>query len=99
VWLLPCPGRRDAVHEITKATGSNTYRPFSTRSIFFMEKRQLISHAEARRILWRAGYPQERIDDVLCQLPDPIDAERDAEAVFKLGVSRDTLMDRMGGSP
>jgi hypothetical protein len=64
-----------------------------------MEKRQLISHAEAKRILRRAGYPQERIDDVLRQLPDPIDPDRDGEAVFKLGVSRDTLMDRLGGSP
>jgi hypothetical protein len=64
-----------------------------------MEKRQLISHAEAKQMLRRAGYPQERIDDVLRHLPDPIDTERDGEAVFKLGVSRDTLMDRMGGSP
>jgi hypothetical protein len=36
---------------------------------------------------------------VLRHLPDPIDTKRDGEAVFKLGVSRDTLMDRMGGSP
>ena len=64
-----------------------------------MEKKQLISHAEARRMLRRAGYSQERVDDVLRQLPDPIDTERDAEAIFKLGVSRDTLMDRMGASP
>ena len=64
-----------------------------------MEKRQLISHAEAKQILRRVGYPQERIDDVLRQLPDPIDTARDAEAVFKLGVSRDTLMDRLGSSP
>ena len=86
--------------EIVKAKGSNNYPPFSgARSIYLMEKRQLISHAEARRILRRVGYPQERIDDVLRQLPDPIDTERDGEAVFKLGVSRDTLMDRLGGSP
>jgi hypothetical protein len=64
-----------------------------------METRQLISHTEAKQILRRVGYSQERIDDVLRQLPDPIDTERDAEAVFKLGVSRDTLMDRLGGSP
>lgn len=76
-----------------------TDRSQRTRSIFVMEKRQLISHAQARRILRRAGYSQERIDDVLRQLPDPIDPQRDADAVFKLGVSRDTLMDRMGGSP
>ena len=87
-------------HEIVKAKGSNTYRPFSgTRSIYVMEKRQLISHAEAKQMLRRAGYPQERIDETLRHLPDPIDTKRDSEAIFKLGVSRDTLMDRMGGSP
>ena len=64
-----------------------------------MEKRQLISHAEAKQMLRRAGYPQERIDETLRHLSDPIDTKRDSEAIFKLGVSRDTLMDRMGGSP
>ena len=64
-----------------------------------MEKRQLTSHSEAKQILRRAGYSPERIDDVVRHLPDPIDTERDGEALFKLGVSRGTLMDRMGGSP
>lgn len=64
-----------------------------------VEKRQVTSHAEAKQILRRAGYLQERIDHVLRHLPDPVDTERDGEAVFKLGVPRDTLMDRMGGSP
>jgi hypothetical protein len=83
-----------------KATGSTTTdRSQGTRSIYVVEKSQLISHAEAKQILRGAGYPQERMDDVLRHLPDPIDTERDDEAVFKLGVSRDTLMDRMGGSP
>ena len=83
-----------------KATGSNGYEPFpKTRSIYVMEKRQLISHVEAKQMLRRAAYHQERIDDLLRHLPDPIDTKRDAEALFKLGVSRDTLMDRMGGSP
>ncbi len=64
-----------------------------------MENRQLISHAEAERILLRAGYSRERIEDLLRHLPDPIDADRDAAELFKLGLSRGTLMDRMGGSP
>ncbi len=64
-----------------------------------MQERQLISHAEAERILRKAGYPQERIADVLRQLPDPIDTDRDGEALFKLGVSRGSLIERMGGSP
>ena len=59
----------------------------------------MVSHAEAEPILRRAGYSQERIEDVLSDFPDPIDTERDGEALFKLGISADRLMDRMGGSP
>lgn len=36
---------------------------------------------------------------MLRDLPDPIDRERDGGALFKLGLSADQLMDRMGGSP
>jgi hypothetical protein len=64
-----------------------------------MQKSYLVSHAEAEQVLRRAGYPQERIDDMLRQLPDPIDTERDAAACFNLGLSVGTLVDRMGGSP
>jgi hypothetical protein len=64
-----------------------------------MEKSRLVSHAEAERIWRRAGYSQEQIKDVLRDIPDPIDTERDAEALFKLGVSVGALVDRMGGSP
>jgi hypothetical protein len=64
-----------------------------------MEKGDLISHAKAEQILQRAGYSQERIDDVLRHVPDPIDTERDGETLLKVGVSRGILIDRMGGSP
>ena len=64
-----------------------------------MENRQLISHAEAKQILRRAGYSPEQVDDVLRHLPDPIDTERDGDALLKLGVTRGTLLDRLGGSP
>jgi hypothetical protein len=64
-----------------------------------MEPRKSITHAEAEQILRRAGYRQEWIEDVLRQLPDPIDTERDAEALFRLGVSRGSLISDMGGSP
>jgi hypothetical protein len=59
----------------------------------------VISHTEAEQILRRAGYSQERIEDVLRDLPDPIDTEREATALAKLGLSPNQLMDRMGGSP
>jgi hypothetical protein len=64
-----------------------------------MPKAHLVSHAEAKRLLRRAGYRQEQIEQLLRQLPDPIDTKRDAAAIFKLGLSVDHLVDRMGGSP
>jgi hypothetical protein len=64
-----------------------------------MERRRLVSHAEAEQVLRRAGLSEERIDEVLGQLPDPIDTERDADALFKHGLTAERLMDRMGGSP
>jgi hypothetical protein len=64
-----------------------------------VEKRRLISHAEAEQVLRHAGYSQDRIREMLRDLPDPIDPERDSVALFKLGLSADQLMDRMGGSP
>lgn len=64
-----------------------------------MAKKRLISHAECEQILRRAGFSQARIEELLRELPDPIDTERDAEALSKLGLSSEVLMDRMGGSP
>jgi hypothetical protein len=64
-----------------------------------MEKRRLISHAEAAQIMRRAGYSQEQIDNALGQLPDPIDTERDGNVLVKHGMPPAALMDRMGGSP
>jgi hypothetical protein len=63
-----------------------------------VEKR-LVSHADAEQMLRRAGYTQERIEEVLRDIPDPIDTERDGEALFRFGISAGSLMDRMGGSP
>jgi hypothetical protein len=45
------------------------------------------------------GYSQEQIEDMLRDLPDPVDGERKAERPFKLGLSVDALRDRMAGSP
>jgi hypothetical protein len=64
-----------------------------------MEMRRLLSHAEVEQILRRAGYPPERIEAVLRDVPDPVDTDRDAEALFRHGISAGGLMDRMGGSP
>ena len=64
-----------------------------------MEKKRLVSHADAEQIMRRAGYSQEQIEESLRDLPDPIDTERDRDTIFKHGISLGKLMDRMGGSP
>ena len=66
-----------------------------------MEERRLSSHAEAAQVLRKAGYSQERIQEVLRELPDPIDidSERNVETFFKHGITYARLMDQMGGSP
>ena len=69
------------------------------RSIQLVEKERLVAHAEAERVLRRAGHSEQQIEDVLRDFPDPIDTERDSEALFKRGISAGTLMDRMGTSP
>jgi hypothetical protein len=57
------------------------------------------SHEEAARVLRRAGYSDEFIHEVLSQLPDPIDLQRDQQILARFGLSAERLMDRMGGSP
>jgi hypothetical protein len=57
------------------------------------------SHEEFTRALRRAGYSDEFISDVLRQLPDPIDLQRDQQILARYGLSPERLMDRMGGSP
>jgi hypothetical protein len=57
------------------------------------------SHEEFAQALRRAGYSDEFISDVLSQLPDPIDLERDQQILARYGLSPERLMDRIGGSP
>jgi hypothetical protein len=64
-----------------------------------MAERRLIPHAEAESVLRRAGYSTEQIRDILSRFADPIDLERDGQALFELGISRDHLRDLTGGSP
>jgi hypothetical protein len=47
----------------------------------------------------RAGYTDEFIREVLSELPDPIDVERDEHILARYGLNSDRLRDRMGGSP
>lgn len=57
------------------------------------------SHEEVTRVLRRAGYSDEFIREVLSQLPDPIDLQRDAQTLALHGLSPERLMDSLGGSP
>lgn len=57
------------------------------------------SHEELVRVLRRAGYTDEFISEVLSELPDPFDLQRDQQILARYGLSPDGLTDRMGGSP
>lgn len=57
------------------------------------------SHEEMARVLRRAGYSDEFIREVLGQLPDPIDLQRDQAILARYGLSPERLMDRFGGGP
>jgi hypothetical protein len=57
------------------------------------------SHEEVARVLHHAGYSDEFIQEVLSQLPDPIDLQRDQQILARYGLTPERLMDRMGGSP
>lgn len=58
-----------------------------------------ISKAEAARVLRRAGYSAELIREIHDQLADPIDLDRDAPTLSRYGISREHLVEMMGGSP
>jgi hypothetical protein len=47
----------------------------------------------------RAGYSDEFISEVLSQLPDPIDLQRDQQILAQYGLNPERMMDRMGASP
>jgi hypothetical protein len=61
--------------------------------------RAIRSHEEFERVLHRAGYSDEFISEILSELPDPIDLDRDHTILARHGLSPERLMDRMGGSP
>ncbi len=58
-----------------------------------------LSKREALRILRRAGFPPETIRRVEHELPDPIDLDRDGDALAQLGITHSTLEDAFGASP
>jgi hypothetical protein len=54
--------------------------------------------AEALAALRRAGVPPETIRALDAVLEDPVDLTRDAEVLAHYGITRDAVVDWMGGS-
>lgn len=57
------------------------------------------SRATVIQIMRRAGFGPECLTEAKAILPDPVDIDRDGQLLAHLGVSKDSLMDAMGGSP
>jgi hypothetical protein len=55
-------------------------------------------HDKVARLLRREGYSDEFISEVLGQLPEPVDVERDQEILGRYGLNAERLMDRLGAS-
>lgn len=49
-------------------------------------------------VLRRAGLSQEA-EQLVASLPDPVDADEAAQLCSRYGITKDMLIDRMGGSP
>jgi hypothetical protein len=55
--------------------------------------------AELAKVLHQIGTAADVIDDILEPLPDPIDLDRYGDYLLGRGITRERLVDRMGGSP
>ena len=58
-----------------------------------------ISKREVLRVLRRAGFPAETIRSVDEELPDPIDLDRDGDALARHGITHSIIDDSFGASP
>ena len=54
---------------------------------------------EFLQILRRGGVPAKTVQEVADNLADPVDLDRDAEFLLQRGITRSSLVSRMGGSP
>jgi hypothetical protein len=60
---------------------------------------QKMSKAEAAKVLREVGLTATTIKEILDPLPEPLDLDRDGDHLLRHGVTRDRLINRMGGSP
>jgi hypothetical protein len=63
------------------------------------EKQTLRSKATLLGVLRRTGFAEETIRAVERAVRDPVDLRRDGNLLAHYGITRDGLVDRMGGSP
>ena len=69
------------------------------RLITLSDKRTLPPKAVLLGVLRRTGFPEETIRAVERAVRDPLDPRRDGNLLAQYGITRDRLVDRMGGSP
>lgn len=55
--------------------------------------------AEVTRVLERAGLPDDTIREILKELPDPVDLDRDTAVFDRHGLTPSRIADMLGGSP
>ncbi len=60
---------------------------------------QRMSRTEFVRMLLLAGYSEGVIDEILAQVGDPVDADRDRVVLTRYGVTYGQLVERLEGSP
>jgi hypothetical protein len=63
------------------------------------EERDVRSKAEVLAVLRRSGVPEQTVQALDAALDDPVDVTRDANLFLRYGITLDSLIDRMGGSP
>ena len=63
------------------------------------DARDVKPKAEVLAVLRRAGIPEETIRELDTVLDDPVDLDHDLGLLGRYGITRDRLVDVMGGSP
>ena len=54
---------------------------------------------EFLQILRRNGVSEKTVQEIADNLADPVDLDRDGEFLLQRGITRGSLINRMGGSP
>jgi hypothetical protein len=63
------------------------------------DRTRTMSKAEVTRVLERADLPHDVIREILEELPDPVDLDRDTAVFDRHGLTPSRITDMLGGSP